>query len=175
VIISRLVYRSRQFWNALLSPSKRVPSESLRRHLTPDQLSLFCRMQPAEQAHAYEILKHLETTGQTDPDLLAAALLHDVGKIRYPLSIFDRIMIVLGKRLFRDAVQRRAKRIPNGLNQPWAVAEQHGEWGADLASQAGATTRTVELVRHHHDRDPQDLDKQTQQLLAVLRAADDKN
>ena len=109
-MISRLAYRSRQFWNALLSPRKRIPSESLLPHLTPAQLMLFRRMQPSEQAHAYQLFKHLETAGQTNPDLLAAALLHDVGKILYPLSIFDRVMIVLGRRLFRRAAQQLGRR-----------------------------------------------------------------
>jgi hypothetical protein len=174
-MISRLAYRSRQFWNALLSPSEGVKTENLRPHLTVAQLSLFHRMQPSEQAHAYQIFTHLETAGQTDPDLLGAALLHDVGKTLYPLSIFDRILIVLGKRLFRDARQRWASGNVNGLRRPFIVGERHAEWGAELASQAGATSRTVELIRYHHDPIRPDLDLQTQSLLAALQAADEKN
>jgi putative nucleotidyltransferase with HDIG domain len=174
-MLSRLAYRSRQFRHALLSSSKPVSSESLLPHLTPDQLSLFHRMQPSEQAHAYQIFKALETAGQIDPDLLTAALLHDVGKNRYPLSMLDRIMIVLGKRLLRGTVKRWAAMTPNRLNQPFAVAEQHAEWGADMASQVSASSRTVELIRHHHDPDLRNLDQQTQRLLAALQAADDEN
>ena len=103
-------------------------------YLTPAQLSLFRQMQPSEQVHAYQIFKHLETAGQTNPDLLAAALLHDVGKILYPLSIFDRVIIVLGKRLFperrkalgcRDAT-RAAPAIRGGCNSmPGGVRTWH--------------------------------------------------
>jgi predicted hydrolase (HD superfamily) len=50
------------------------------------------------------------------------------------------------------------------------VAEQHAEWGAQLASQAGASAHTVELIRHHHDPHAQ-----KEPLLAALQAADDKN
>jgi hypothetical protein len=174
-MISRLAYRSRQFWNTLLSPRKRIANESLLPHLTPVQLILFRRMQPAEQVHAYQIFKRLETAGQTAPDLLAAALLHDVGKILSPLSIFDRILIVLGKRFFRGAAQRWAEGKPDGLRRPFVVAEQHAGWGANLAAQAGASVRTVELIRNHHDPRLPNPETQTEPLLAALQAVDDES
>ena len=172
---SRLTYRSRQFWNALLSPGKRVPSEALLPHLNTSQLIHFRRMQPSEQVHSYQIFKRLQTAGQDTPDLLAAALLHDVGKILVPLSIFDRVVIVLGKRLFRKAAQRWAEGTPRGWRRPFVVAEQHAGWGADLANQAGATGLTVELIRRHQDSPIRDPVTHTEQLLAALQAADDEN
>jgi HD domain len=175
VTISRLAHRFRQFWNALLNPAKRITSESLSHHLTPAQISLFRQIQPSEQVHAYQIFMHLINAGQTNPDLMAAALLHDVGKIRYPLSIFDRVLTVLGKRIFRDASKRWAAGTPHGLRMPFVVAERHAEWGAALASQAGATSRTVELIRHHHDLHLPDPGSQTRLLLAALQAADDES
>jgi hypothetical protein len=174
-MISRIAHRLRQFWHALLSPGKRITSESLLPYLTPDQVSLFCRMQPSEQAHAYQIFLHLVSIGQTNQDLLSAALLHDVGKILYPLSLFDRVMIVLGKRFFRNATERWAAGALHGQGLPFVVAEKHPEWGAELASQAGATSRTVELIRHHHDQQLPDQDSQTRLLLAALQAADNES
>jgi hypothetical protein len=132
-------------------------------------------MQPAEQVHAYQIFKRLESAGRATPDLLAAALLHDVGKILVPLSIFDRIVIVLGRHLFRRAAQGWAAGTPRGWRQPFVVAEHHAGWGADLASQAGATPLTVELIRRHHDRPGRNPGSQTELLLAALQAADNEN
>jgi HD domain len=173
--ISRLTYRSRQFWNALLSPSKRVPSEALLPHLNSAQIVLFRRMQPAEQVHAYQIFKRLESTGQTTPDLLSAALLHDVGKILVPLSIFDRVVVVVGNYFFRKASRRWAEGTPHGLRLPFVVAEHHAEWGADLACQAGATQLVVELIRRHQDILNPNPESQTEHLLAALQAADDES
>jgi len=132
-------------------------------------------MQPAEQAHAYQICKRLERDGQTTPDLLMAALLHDVGKILIPLSIFDRIVIVLGMQLFRKAALGWAEGTPRGWRLPFVVAEHHAGWGADLASQAGATPLTVELIRRHHDSPMPNPDSYTEQLLVALQAADDES
>jgi hypothetical protein len=174
-MISRLAYRSRQFRNSLFSSREQLPNEDLPGHLTPTQLSLFQQMQPAEQAHAYTIFKHLETSGQTDSDLLCAALLHDVGKILHPLSIYDRVLIVLGRRFFPGAARRWAAGKPSGLGLPFVVAAHHAEWGAELATRAGANTRTAELIHHHHDTPVQNPDSHTQRLLAALQAADDEN
>ena len=174
-MISRLAYRSRQFWNSLFSSRKRIASESLLPHLTPVQLILFRRMQPSEQAHAYHLLNQLKNSGQTNPDLLTAALLHDVGKILYPLSTLDRIITVLGKRFFRSVAQGWSNGAPNGLRRPFVVAEQHAGWGAQLASQAGAGLQTVELIRHHHDPPKVDPGMRTDPLLVALQAADDQS
>ena len=174
-MILRLVYRSRQFWNSLISSRTRIASESLLPHLTPVQLILFRRLQPSEQAHAYHLLTQLKKSGQTNPDLLTAALLHDVGKILYPLSTLDRIITVLGKRFFHSVAQGWSKGAPSGLRRPFVVAEQHAAWGAQLASQAGAGAQTVELIRHHHDPPAAEPDMHIAPLLAVLQAADDES
>jgi hypothetical protein len=84
-------------------------------------------------------------------------------------------MTVFGKRLFRETEQRRATGTLHGLRRHFVVAEQHAGWGADLASQVGATSRTVELVRHHHDLHLPDPDSQSQRLLAALQSADEQN
>jgi hypothetical protein len=144
-------------------------------HLSSAQIVLFRRMQPAEQVHAFQIFKRLESAGQSTPDLLKAALLHDVGKILVPLSVFDRIVIVVGKHLFRKAARRWAEGTPHGWRLPFVVAEHHADWGADLACQAGATALTVELIRRHQDTPNLNPDSQTERWLAALQAADNES
>ena len=169
-MLSRLAYRTRQFWNALLSPRKRVETEALLPHLPPSQIILFRRMQSSEQTHAHQVLERLKASGQTDPDLLAAALLHDVGKILVPLSLPDRVVIVLGKRFFRRRARRWSEGTLSRLRRPFVVAAHHPGWGADLAEQAGASSRTVDLIRRH-----QDISSADNPLLAALQSADDEN
>jgi hypothetical protein len=167
-MFSRPAYRIRQFWKAVAGPHMRVETEALQPHLTCLQIDLFRRMQASEQVHAYTVLEHLKAGGQTDPDLLAAALLHDAGKTLYPLSVLDRVIVVLGSRFFRKGAARWSAGIPAGVRRPFVVAAQHPAWGADLAFQAGASPRTVELIRRHHDPHSSD-----DPLLIALQAADD--
>lgn len=170
MILSHLAYRARQFWNALPGPRKRVETETLLPHLSPSQIVLFRRMQPSEQTHAYQMLERLKASGQTDPDLLAAALLHDVGKVLVPLSLLDRVVIVLGKRFFQRRARRWSEGTPSRLRRPFVVAAHHPDWGADLAEQAGASSRTVDLIRRH-----QDIPSVDDSLLSALQSADDEN
>jgi hypothetical protein len=169
-MLSRLAYRTRQFWNVLPGSRKRVKTDALLPYLSPSQIVIFRRMQPSEQIHAYQMLEQLKTAGQNDPDLLAAALLHDVGKILYPLSLLDRVVIVLGKRFFQRRARRWSEGTPSRLRRLFVVAAHHPGWGADLAEQAGASSRTVDLIRRH-----QDISSIDDPLLAALQAADDEN
>lgn len=174
-MLSRLVYRTRQFWNALSGSRRQVETESLLLHLSPSQIVLFRRMQPSEQTHAYQMLERLKASGQTDPDLLAAALLHDVGKVMHPLSLLDRVVIVLGQRFFQRKARRWSEGTPSRLRRPFVAAAHHPDWGADLAEQAGASSRTVELIRRHQDPCSPNPVTQTERLLAELQAVDDEN
>ena len=169
-MLSRLAHRTRQFWNALHGHRGQVETETLLPHLTPSQIVLFRRMQPSEQNHAYRMLERLKATGQTDPDLLAAALLHDVGKVLYPLSLFDRVVIVLGKRFFQRRARHWSEGTPSRHRRPFVVAAHHSNWGADLAEQAGASSRTVDLIHRH-----QDIPSVDDSLLVALQSADDQN
>jgi hypothetical protein len=169
----RLAYRSRQFWNAFLGPHQKIESEVLLPYLSMPQLVLFRRMQPSEQTHAFQVFGRLKASGRRDRGLLAAALLHDVGKILYPLSIWERVLIVLGRRLFPRAVRRWGTGRPRGLYRPFVVAARHAEWGADLAARAGASPRTVDLIRRHQDPPGPQPGSRTDQFLAALQQADD--
>jgi hypothetical protein len=170
VILSRLAYRTRQFWNALAGSRNRVATGTLLPYLNPSQIVLFRRMHPSEQAHALSMLEQLKTNGQSDPHLLAAALLHDTGKILFPLSLLDRVVIVLGKYFFNRRARNWSEAPPNRFLRSFVVAAKHPEWGAGLAEQAGASPRTVDLIRRHHESSPLD-----DSLLAALQNADEES
>jgi len=169
-MLSRLAYRTHQFWNALTGSHVWVGTEALSPHLTLPQIDLFHSMQVSEQVHAFKVLEHLKASGQADPDLLAAALLHDAGKSLHPPTVLDRVIVVLGSHFFRKGTARWSEGTPAGLRRPFVVAAHHSAWGADLATRAGASPRTVELIRRHHDPLSSD-----DPLLIALQVADDTN
>jgi hypothetical protein len=167
--LARIAYRARQFWLALTSRSATLSAGRLAPFLSPAQQALFRRLQPSEQAHAFLVLQRLQEAGQNDPDLLTAALLHDVGKTVVPLALWERVLIVLARRLLPGRVVAWGTGQPQGLRRAFVVAARHPDWGADLAAAAGASPRAVDLIRRHQQADPAgDL------LLAALQAADDE-
>lgn len=171
------LYRVHQFWDAVRTPS--LTSDDLRpaqRVLSEPQMALFSRLQPSEQAHGLRVLKTLQAMGENHPDLLTAALLHDIGKIQYQLHLWERVVIVLGKRFASNLVARWGNALPGGWKRPFVIATQHPTWGADLARQAGTSALAIRLIQNHQeDVLSGSLDSLENHLLSLLQKADDQN
>jgi len=178
---ARLFYRTHQFWQALSVKPGEAELEQAARLLSPAQQALFFRLQQAEQAHSLRILRHLMDQGECHPDLLAAALLHDVGKTLFPLKLRERVWIVLAHAFWPGwAKEWGASSGPFDPTWPaWrkalVIASQHARWGADLAAQSGSSPLAVELIRRHQEKlagAPQNL---AELLLQKLQAVDNES
>lgn len=178
---ARLLYRTRQFWQAVRPAPAGERLRLARSVLAPPQMALFRRMSPDEQAHGWRVLQALQARGETHPDLLVAALLHDVGKSRCPLRLWERVLIVLGRALFPSRVRRWEKAPARGWRRAFAVAGQHPEWGAAMAAEAGVSPLAAALIRRHQDipgeksTDPARLEPLEERLLRALQAVDDES
>jgi putative nucleotidyltransferase with HDIG domain len=176
--VARLLYRSRQFWQALWWSPTREDLEALQSSMPPGMIALFGQLLPGEQAHSLLVWRRLFEQGESDPDLLAAALLHDVGKSRFPLQIWERVLIVLLKAFFPGLAARWGRGPVKGWRRALVVAAQHPSWGAEMARQAGASTRTQELIRRHQEKLPAEETASTtleDRLLRKLQAVDDES
>ncbi len=167
------LYRVRQFFTALTAaPPDTTQLGWVEAILTPQQLTLFQQMLPSDQQHSLRVAAALKAQGADHPDLLVAALLHDVGKIRFPLRLGERVLIVLGKALLPRQAARWGEGEPRGWKRPFVVAQQHPAWGAELARQAGVSPLAASLIQRHQAtllHQPSTLEDR---LLARLQAAD---
>jgi hypothetical protein len=68
--------------------------------------ALFCTMSPADQQHSLRVCRGLQARGCTDKDMLAAALLHDIGKAQSRIPFWTRPAIVIGKKLAPNLLSR---------------------------------------------------------------------
>lgn len=177
----RLIYRSRQLWLALRARPAEKDLEQARVMLGPDLFALFAKMQPGEQVHSLQVLQQLLSQGERHPDLLVAALLHDVGKSCRKLRLWERAWIVLAHAIWGLQAHQWGRVNASDLarlpfwQQPLVVAEQHPAWGAEMVAAAGGSPMAVVLIRCHAVkpvRPQQDLEDQ---LLARLQFVDDNN
>ncbi|MDF1514895.1 MAG: HD domain-containing protein [Anaerolineae bacterium] len=136
----------------------KLPAESL--------LNLFERMPRSEKNHGVITSLKLERQGMDSPDLLTAALLHDVGKIKIFPGMWDRVLVVLVEHAAPNLAARMSQGSPQGLRRGFVLRRCHADWGADLASQAGVSPRTAFLIRSHHTPPGDDRE------LALLQAVD---
>lgn len=139
----------------------------------------FQRMALRDQRHSLDVWRRVQQANAdagSSPDLLAAALLHDVAKTTLPgrrLRLGHRVAIVLLNALAPAAVERLASNQPSSWRYPLYVHAHHPELGAQLAQEAGCSPLTVELIRRHQTKLRAAPQTNTERLLVVLQAADD--
>ena len=167
-------YRVAQFFRALTTRVSDEEVEQATRLLPPEARALFCRQAIQDQRHALAVCRALRRAGHTDPHLLAAALLHDVGKTAGRLSPPFRAMIVLLERFAPRLLARLSRGEPGLWNGPFVIHARHPERGARWAQEAGCSPLTVALIRRHEGTSPHDQTEEDQ-FLAVLQAADSTN
>ena len=174
-------YRARQFWHALGAQPEPGMLRMASDLLSGAQMALFRGMQPSEQAHALNVLARLLAQGEKQPDLLAAALLHDCGKQLYPLNPLERAWIVVMQKLLPDRMcewgrveRETVSRLPI-WRRPLAVAEQHPAWGAEMARQAGASALLQALIYRHQEKSTSSSTNLEEALLSKLQAVDNES
>ncbi len=177
----RIGYRIRQFWGALRARPSAEDLEQARNLLSTAQMTLFTRLQASEQVHGLSVYRKLTEQSECHPDLLVAALLHDVGKSVCQLRPWERALIVLGKAIDPERVKRWGRQACpqpgrlTGWRRPFIVSEQHAGWGAGLAREAGVSPLTERLIRRHQDPVPPGSNSTEDRLLSKLQALDDEN
>ena len=180
-----MLYRIQQFWLALNSRPKEGDLLQASLILGPRLYALFQQMDASEQAHSLQVLRRVQAQKFTDHNLLVAALLHDCGKSRRPLHLWERIWIVMAKTIIPAQAKTWGSQPAVALKetpfwrQPLIVAAQHAHWGAEMAELAGATQLSAALIRRHQDHFPvQSFSKSNNledSLLAALQAADNQS
>lgn len=169
-------YRAQQFAQALVTRQLPVDAwAAIEGILSPSEVALFRRHTAVDCVHSFRVLETLQETGETNPCLLAAALLHDIGKSRLPITVWDRVAGSLGDRFFPKRATAWAKGGDGGWRRPFVIRRRHAEWGAQMAHEAGSHPTTVRLIRYHQS-DPGLLeDRGERRLLQRLQWADDHN
>lgn len=125
--------------------------------LGPDLFGLFASQQTTDQRHGYATGRRVLDWGGTDPDLIAAAVLHDVGKRHSRLGAVGRTFATL--------------LIATGIPLPGRLAayRDHGALGAQDLEEAGAPEIVVLFARHHQGDRP---DSIPEAIWETLHSAD---
>jgi hypothetical protein len=143
------------------------PEETALAHrvLPADARALFDGMPVADRRHALDVSARLLAAGYDDPDLLAAALLHDVAK-GHRMRLWHRVGGVLLEALAPALLRRLASPDERSWRHPFHLYLHHDRLSADMALAAGCTARTAAFVAG--DASPADA-----RLAAALEEADD--
>jgi hypothetical protein len=114
--------------------------------LTPAAGDLFAAMPVADRRHALDVVVHLRAAGHDDPELLAAALLHDAAK-GHRMRLWHRVAGVLLEAAAPSALARIASDDERSWRYPFHLYLHHAELSARAALAAGCSARTTALIR----------------------------
>jgi hypothetical protein len=169
--------RLKQGLRALLAFSRPVDWDLARTTLSPELLTLFQRLKRSEQLHSLNVLRGVLAQGDAPHDLCVAALLHDVGKTRYPLAVWQKTFAVL-LRAFAPALFKRWSTTgspANPLQRPCIVSVQHPAWSAEMVAEIGASETAIWLIAQHSEPAERWAQHPATPLLRRLQQADDVN
>jgi len=146
--IGTAVSRVRQFLAAVRARVSDDEMAVLEQHLDPSQRELFWEMSPIDQRHCLDVFNNLLQQGHSDPDLLRAALLHDVGK--RGIRLWHRVASVLLEAFWPALLEKLAVNHPQSWLYGFYIYRYHADLSAELAERSGCSPSVVELVRGHH-------------------------
>jgi hypothetical protein len=143
---------TRRFFGSLRpgGPARR-DLEWVRSVLAPAEVTLWQRMYGPDRRHSVQVARDVERRlgNEATRPVLAAALLHDIGKLDSGLRTFGRVVATLTiKTAGRAEVDRWTR--ARGLHRRIALYARHPELGAQRLALAGSDPLTVAWTREHH-------------------------
>ena len=140
--------------------------------LSPREQVLWRRMSGPDRRHAVDVARRVQQNlgdAEANEAVLAAALLHDVGKIEAGLGTAGRVFATLCAGAAGWARAAGWHDRPGWLGRVGRYT-RHGDIGAELLTAAGSHPTAVAWAAQHH-RDPDHWTHPTE-LAAALSAAD---
>jgi hypothetical protein len=147
----------RRFFGSLSPRGPRREDEAwVGETLLPGELELWRRMSRADRRHAAGVARRVERAlgAEATRRVLAAALLHDVGKVAAGLGTYGRVVATLaGAVAGRSSAQ--AWSTSRGITRKVGLYLRHPDLGAEMLAMAGSDDLTVTWARQHHLPDEQ--------------------
>jgi len=149
--------------------------------LPPEVDAAFLRQPRHDQRHAIGVARDVEarlvgTADAGDPRWLAAALLHDIGKLDAHLGICGRVVATLAVAVGGRGLAQRWSG-SRGFTRRIALYLRHPELGADRIRIAGGPEEAARWAAAHHDAAHYDAARWSalgipERVVAALDAAD---
>ncbi|MDH4169952.1 MAG: HD domain-containing protein [Acidimicrobiia bacterium] len=119
--------------------------------LSAEERALWGRLYGPDRRHSVAVTRRVEAALGSDATtpVLAAALLHDVGKVQSGLRTYTRVAATLSAAVAgRETAELWVR--GSGLTRRIGLYLQHPQIGADLLAMAGSDELVVAWAREHH-------------------------
>lgn len=146
-------------------------------YLSDCEFAAFRAMSRSEQLHSLNVLRMALAAAPNPPRALtAAALLHDVGKSRRRLAVWQKTLVVLAQSMAPRLCQRLSREeSPSAWRIPFIVQRHHPEWGGEILRACGSDSQLIWLVENHQADADAHQAHPAYALLKQLQASDNAN
>lgn len=164
-----LFHLAKRFWFSL--KPKRLSEENLywtRSHLSENEFAYWEKLSLADQRHSFLVAKQAEyEIGKQGKEFIAAALLHDIGKLESGFGTFGRVFATLCCFLFPLREMEKWTERTKGLRRRLVDYAKHPALGAELLRGIGSQQQTITWVlEHHSDREKWVTPKEIAEILS---------
>ncbi|MEY2571634.1 MAG: hypothetical protein QOE63_1984 [Acidimicrobiaceae bacterium] len=150
----------------------RADDEWACKQLLPNEVELWRTMSGPDRRHAVGVARRVEIAlgHEASRPVLAAALLHDVGKVASGLHTFGRVIATLSAKT-AGMSYARAWSYRDGFTRKVGLYLRHPDLGGDMLALAGSDALTICWTRQHHL--PEDQWTVPPLIGAALKSSDD--
>ncbi len=146
-----MIYRVAQFIAAVTAKMTEDDISYVKGLLNEKEQALFFQLRIYEQAHCLKVARNMDAQSSNFNikerwELSRIALLHDIGKIKYPLNPIEKSIIVVLNKLTKGKIKKVT----------WLKMVKcyytHAQIGAELLKEIGTYDAAfIEAIRSHHD------------------------
>ena len=119
--------------------------------LSDCEYAAFLQLSRADQLHSLRVLRAVLDANLDAPEALAkAALLHDIGKSRYRLAVWQKSLAVLAKSIAPKLSQQWGAGESLSLwRAPFEVRAHHARWGGAILRSCETAEAVIWLTENH--------------------------
>ena len=171
---AHLAHLARRFVGSL-RPGRPSPEDSAwaESFLLPGEQRLWEQLSGADRRHAVGVARRVVAGGAVDRPVMAAALLHDVGKLASRLGTYGRVVATVAGGVAGRDMATAWSEAGHGFTRRVGLYLRHDVIGADMLRVAGSDPVTVAWAAEHHLPPDRWSGAVPPDIAAALKSADD--
>tara|TARA_B100001250_G_scaffold399321_1_gene408599 strand:- start:1524 stop:2045 length:522 start_codon:yes stop_codon:yes gene_type:complete len=140
----------------------------VRSHLSESEFAYWEKLSTADKDHSFRVAKQAESEiGEKGKEFMAAALLHDIGKLESRFTTFGRVFATLWCLFFPFRKMEKWEERTKGLRRRLIDYAKHPELGAELLKGIDSKQQTIAWVlEHHSEREKWETPKEIAEILS---------
>lgn len=160
-----MLYRVEQFINALRAKITAEDKAFYKRYLTLKEVVLFEKLKVYDQKHCIRVAQLLKQELEDNNELIRLGLLHDIGKIQYPLNPIKKAIIV-GLDYFSKGKIKKYRQF-----KLISAYYEHAQIGYELLKEEGGYSEEfLNSIKNHHTNKV----SEPASFLSLLQEADNR-